>query len=178
MDRIIVAGVMNHSAHMFALLVATSGLVAGCIPVVRTSVVHYGVEAKLVDAETAEPIAKQRIKVTVDGQEHGKKTDRSGTFKISPDRHHYWAWLMGGPHWAPPRCASIQVTMEGYTPYQREWAAWPQAEPGLDQDRLREGYVNLGRIEMGKRQPDGAANRSQPVGPDTNRTPSAAGSGG
>ena len=115
---------MSRSARILALLVATSSLVTGCIPVVRTSVARYGVEATLVDAKTAEPIAKQRVQVRVDGQEHTKKTDRSGTFKISPERRHYWAWLMGGPYWAPPRSASIQVTTEGYTSYQKEWAAW------------------------------------------------------
>jgi hypothetical protein len=137
---------------MLALLVAASGLVTGCIPVVRTSVVRYGVEATLVDAKTTEPISKQRVQVTVDGQEHAKRTDRSGTFKISPERHHYWAWLMGGPYWGPPRGASIQVTTEGYTSYQRDWAAWPQADAELDQNRLRDGYLNLGSIEMMRRQ--------------------------
>ncbi len=160
---------MSSSAHLLALLVATSGLAAGCIPVVRTSVVRYGVEAKLVDAKTAEPMAKQRVQVTVDGREHAKKTDRSGAFKIAPQRHHYWAWLMGGPYWVPPRGASIQVTAEGYTSYQRDWAAWPRAEPELDQDRLKDGYINLGSIEMKRRQPDGAASRSQPIRSETNR---------
>ncbi len=78
----LLVGVMSRNAHVLALLVATSGLAAGCIPVVRTSVVRYGVEAKLVDANTAEPIAKRRVQVTVDGQERIKKADRSGALEI------------------------------------------------------------------------------------------------
>src|SRR5215468_2015992 len=133
---------MSDSRRMLALLLTILVLVPGCIPVVRTSVVRYGVESSLVDAKTGDPIAKQPIQVTVDGQEHINKTDRSGTFKIAPERHHYWASLMGGPYWAPPPGANIQVTTEGYTSYQREWAAWPHAEPEPNQNRLKDGYIN------------------------------------
>jgi hypothetical protein len=65
-------GVMSSSAHMLALLVAISGLAAGCIPVIRTSVIRYGVEAKLVDAKTAEPIAKQTEVESGRGRPHSK----------------------------------------------------------------------------------------------------------
>ena len=43
------------------------------------------------------------------------------------------------------------------------------------QGRVR--YVTL-KVTIGNSEPDGAANRSQPVGSETNRTSSAAGSGG
>jgi hypothetical protein len=161
---------MSRSAHILTLLVATVGLSSGCIPVVRTSVVRYGVEAKLVDAETGAPIAKQRVQVAVDGQERTKKTDKSGAFRIAPERHHYWAWLMGGPYWGPPRGASIQETTAGYTSYRRDWAAWPQAEPELDQNRLKDGYITVGSIELTRRQPDGAANGATRLAPVANPT--------
>lgn len=156
------------------LLLSVASLATSCVPVLRTSVVRYGVEGRLLDADTSEPMTKRRVHVTVDGQDHVKKTNRSGAFKIPPDRHYYWAWLMGGPYWAPPRGACIGLATDRYTPYQWESAVWPQETPGLDQKRLGDGYIDLGNIEMKRRQPVGPANGRQPSRSEANRTSTAA----
>src|SRR5262249_281264 len=85
--------------RFFVMLLAAATPVTGCIPVVRTSIAHYGVEGRLVDSETGEPLSKRRVEVTVDSHKYLKATNRRGEFRIHPSRHRYWAWLIGGPYW-------------------------------------------------------------------------------
>jgi hypothetical protein len=144
---------------------------SGCIPVLRTQVVRYGVEGKLVDADSRAPLAKQRIQVTVDWREHDRKTGRQGEFKIGPDRRHYWAWLMGGPFWPAPTRTSIQILSGGYVPYNRDIARGSSDGTPPDRDRLSDGYIDLGIIGLKKSQPGSEEPVSQPCSDSTIGTP-------
>jgi hypothetical protein len=116
----------------------------------------------------------------VDSREHTEKTNKRGEFQVPPERHHYWAWLMGGPFYPNPFRACIEIRSASYAPYSRESILVPESldSPAPDKSRLADGCINLGDVAMKKRQPDGAANRNQTVGSETNQASSAAGSGG
>ena len=62
----------------------------------------------------------------------------------------------------------VKVHVGGLTPAEATVAVWKTYQPT---------YFRNWDLEVIRVQPDGAANRSQPVGPETNRTSSAAGSG-
>ena len=145
----------------FLTAIAIGHLGSGCIPVLRTQVVHYGVEGKLVDADSGAPIAKQHIQVTVDAREQIKKTDRQGGFKIGPDRRHYWAWLMGGPFRPAPTMTSILIRSSGYLPYNRDVASGWWATNAPEKYRKHVGY--LGIIELQKSQPGSERTAGQPM---------------
>ncbi len=171
---------MKRNAHTLALFLVLAGLATGCVPVVRTSIVHYGVAGRLVDADTGEPLARQQVQVVVDFREHTEKTNKRGEFQVPPKRLRYWAWLMGGPFYPNPFRASIEIRSASHDPYTRESIVVPESldSPAPDKSRLADGCINLGDVAMKKRQPDGAANGSQPIRSETNRRSSAAGSGG
>jgi hypothetical protein len=175
----LIVGVMKTSWRSLPLLLATTAFLTGCIPVVRTSVVHYGVQCTLVDADSGLAVSKQRVQVTVDSREYEKRTDPRGGLKVHPERRHYWAWLMGGPFYVNPTRANIAIAPEDYALYQRESVVVPEAldAPAPDQDKLSAGYINLGTVLIRKRQPAGAADRSQPVSRVVTRASGAAGSG-
>ena len=141
----------------------------GCIPIPAKTVARYGVQARLVDATNGVPLAKVFLSVSIDGHECNRKTNRDGEFRVPPDWQHFWTWL-GGPWRSSTNSATVDIASPGYVSYHEMIVA----EPSSRQD----GYIMLGDIDMKRRQPYGAANRSQPVGSETNRTPSAAGSGG
>ena len=88
---------MSRNSHILAVVVF-GVLVVGCVPLPKKTVVRYGIEGRLTDARSGEPIAKRPVCVVVDGQEYNRKTNRRGEFKLAPDMHHFWTWL-GGPWW-------------------------------------------------------------------------------
>ena len=168
---------MSRSFHVLAV-VALCGLVVGCVPLPKKTVARYGVEGRLTDAASGEPIAKSHVYVVVDGQKFERKTDRRGEFKLTPEMHHFWTWL-GGPWWPDATRATVEIAFDGYASYHRIFVVRtesPDAPVPPDQSRLRGAYISLGDIGMKRREPDGSANRGQPIGSETIRTSSAAGS--
>jgi hypothetical protein len=160
------AGPMSHNAHTFAAF-ALCGLAVGCVPLPKKTVAHYGVQGRLLDAASRAPIEKVHTTIAVDGREFERKTNHQGEFTVSPEWQHFWTWL-GGPWWPSARAATVDIAIDGYTPHHEDLKV-EAATP-------RSGYMLLGDIEMNKRQPDAAANGSQPIRSETNRTSSAAGS--
>jgi len=137
-------------------------LVVGCVPVPKKTVARYGVEGRLTDAVSGEPITKSPFCVVVEGKAFSKETNRRGEFKLAPKMHHFWTWL-GGP-WLPEATrANVLITFDGYAPYQRTFVVrteYPDVPVPPDLDRLKGCYITLGDIQMRRREQDGAANRS------------------
>ena len=160
-------------------VIGLCGLMAGCIPVPKKSVAHYGVEGRLTDASNGEPIAKARVSVAVDGREFSKTTNRSGEFKVAPEMHHFWTWL-GGPMWMDATRSTVNIASDGYVSYHKTLVVRSESADvpvPPDQDQLKGNYIALGNVGMKKREQDGAANRSQPARAETNQASAAAGSG-
>jgi hypothetical protein len=170
---------MSRNTHALAV-VFLCGLLMGCVPLPRKTVARYGVEGRLTDAATGEPIAKSRVFVLVDSQEFNKRTNRRGEFRVAPQMHHFWTWL-GGPWWPDATRATVDITFDNYAPYHRTFivrSEAPDVPVPPDHDQLKGVYITLGDVEMRGREQGGAANRGQPVGSQTNRTSAAAGPGG
>ena len=81
------------------------------------------------------------------------------------------ALINDGASYRSQVAAVLRGNLTNSTAYCREWATNLLRRGGFHDE---EGWPSEG----GNGQPDGAANRSQPIGSGTNRTPSAAGSGG
>ena len=166
---------MSRNAYIVTV-VALCGLMMGCIPVPKKSVVRYGVEGRVADAASGQPIAKARISVAVDGREFSKKTNREGAFKVAPEMHHFWTWL-GGPMWMDATRATVQISVAGYAPYDRTFIVRSEGldAPVPDKDRLEGSYLLLDEIGMKKGEPGGAADGGQPSSSETRRGSEAAG---
>jgi hypothetical protein len=167
---------MNRNTHIL-VVAGLCGMLVGCIPLPRKTVARYGVEGRLTDAATGEPIAKRHVSVKVDGQKFDKKTNRQGEFKAPPDMYHFWTWL-GGPWWPDATRATVEITFVGYAPYHRTFVVkteTPDVPLPPDYIVLNGNYITLGEIGMKRREQDGTA-RSQTIGSGTNQTASVDGS--
>jgi hypothetical protein len=128
---------------------ALCGLVTGCVPIPTKSVVHYGVQGRLVEAGSGVDIARTNLRVTVDGRQHRTRSNRRGEFTVAPEMHHYWTWL-GGPVWANATGATVDTAVDGYAPYHRTLTVVsenPAAPVAPDASRLRGHFICLGVIE-------------------------------
>ena len=143
------------SRTFYILTVVTlCGLAAGCVPLPKKSVVHYGMEGRLTDADSGLPISKTNLSVIVDGREFKAKTNRRGQFKVAPEMQHFWTWL-GGPMWMDATRATVEISLAGWDPYQRTFIVQSEsAEAPVppDHDRLHRSYIALGSIELKKRE--------------------------
>lgn len=168
---------MSPSAFILALVVLC-GLAVGCVPLPKNSVVHYGVRGRLTDAASGLPIGKSHVSIVVDERKFDRTTNGRGEFKVVPEMHHFWTWL-GGPMWMNATRASVEISLSDYAPYQSAFTVGRERAEGPappDQDRLDGSYIVLGDIQMKRREPNGAANWSQPIRSETNRASSPAGS--
>jgi hypothetical protein len=132
-------------------------LTVGCVPLPTNSVVHYGVRARVVDAESRMPVARRHVIVTVDNCRFDRKTNQNGEFEIAPEVHSYFTWL-GGPMWMNATRARVEIEFDGYVPYHRVLVVRSESlDMALppDKDRLSGRFIVLGDIEIKKRHVDG-----------------------
>ena len=159
------------------VVVTVCGLMIGCVPFPKTSVVHFGVEGRLVDASSSRPLGKTAISVFVDNRQFSKKTNRNGEFKFAPEMHHFWTWL-GGPMLMDATRAKVQISAAGYSAYERTFIVRRESLDAAipDGHRLSGNYVLLGNVAMNEREPASGANGRQPFNSETNRMSAAAAS--
>lgn len=116
--------------------------VAGCSPV--ATVERYGVEATLVDRGNGEPLRRSAVAVRVDGVGFERRTDRTGEFRVPPQRKWYWSWL-GGPAWLSDPEAEVEIRCEGFEPLRFGWSRHLRNDRDFPEEA---GVIRMGVVGM------------------------------
>lgn len=127
---------------------------SGCIGLTHyTAVSHLGLEARLVDAGTRQPLTNTRVHVFVDGQNDNVRTDSAGSINVLPETEGHWTWL-GGPiyrrWWKPGDAIVYEIEVPAYE-------SVVGATTNLTTLSNAQDCLHLGMVCMKKRQAPAAA---------------------
>lgn len=125
-------------------LLLGSCLVTACSRVDAVS--HYGIEATLVDKTSGQVIAKRPVRVSVDGKEFDRVSDRRGKVEIPAVKYGYWTWLGGPMHWSNHK-AEIAIQVPGFQSWTTRWNR-VSAVPSFPEKR---GAIDLGKVNLQSR---------------------------
>lgn len=122
-------------------LLLGSCLVTACSRV--DSVSRYGIEATLVNTTSGQVIAKRPLRVSVDGKEFDRMSDRRGEVEIPAVKYGYWTWLGGPVHWSNQK-AEISIQVPGFQPWTSHWSRVAAVQSFPE----KQGVIDLGRVNL------------------------------
>lgn len=118
----------------------------GCSPAYTVS--RYGVQARLIDADTKQPLDRVKTRIVIDRQEFPRTSGRDGLVAVRPDLEWHISWL-GGPALISRAAANIGLAAEGYREKSFSWGNYrPSGDFPFTEER---GVVDLGTVELQKR---------------------------
>jgi hypothetical protein len=119
---------------------------SSCSP--EYTVARYGVKARLINAETKQPLKRVKTRIVVDRKEFTRTSGRDGLVEVAPDLDWHISWL-GGPVWMGRSGANIGMEAEGYREKSFKWLrGLPSADALFSEER---GVVDLGIVELERR---------------------------
>lgn len=112
------------------------------------TVSRYGVKARLIDANTKQPLERAMTRMIIDRKEFPLTSGRDGIVAVKPDLDWHISWL-GGPAWMGRAGANIGLEAEGY---REKTFTWERYRPSGGSPFTEEGgVVDLGTVELEKR---------------------------
>jgi hypothetical protein len=119
---------------------------SSCSP--EYTVARYGVKARLIDADSKQPLERVRTRIVIDRKDFTRTSGRDGLVAVAPDLDWHISWL-GGPVWMGRAGANIGLEAEGYREKSFQWERrLPSAESPFSEDR---GVLDMGTVVMEKR---------------------------
>lgn len=131
--------------NTFRSLITVSLLCAltSCGP--EYTVARYGVKARLIDADSKQPLERVRTRIVIDRKDFTRTSGRDGHVVVAPDLDWHISWL-GGPVWMGRAGANIGLEVEGY---REKSFQWERHLPSADSPfRVERGVVDLGTVVM------------------------------
>ena len=112
------------------------------------TVARYGVKARLIDADSKQPLERVRTRIVIDRKDFTRISDRDGLVAVAPDLDWHISWL-GGPVWMGRAGANIGLEAEGYREKSFQWERrLLSADSPFSEER---GVVDMGTVIMEKR---------------------------
>jgi hypothetical protein len=136
------------------ILLAACLAFSGCIGLQHmNAIVHYGVNGRLLDADTQNPITNTAVNISVDGRNRDLKTNRDGYFAVPPETNGYWTWL-GGPIYKNAEEAKCEIRVSEYATFKTTFVTH---EAGISTngtiEPVQKYCLQLGNIKLKKPEP-------------------------
>jgi hypothetical protein len=129
------------------VLVSLCCVLSSCSPV--NSITRYGITARMIDADSKQPIARTETKIVADGIAFDKTSTEDGLIAVPAKRQLKLSWL-GGPVVHNHLEAAMEIEPDGYLRTRFRWA--PHLPEHSSSNFIEtNGVVDVGTIEMKKR---------------------------